>query len=99
MLVSSDLAKKLAIDLILREQFWFFIYIVIGNNGIIKVFSRKYFESKELFAWTNLVQLTFSSKIQFGSNWSNDIRFGTSTKGLYKKCVAIVLGIYSHNVK
>jgi hypothetical protein len=37
-------------------------------------------EAKNYLLRLNLVQSTFSSKIQFGSNWSNDIRIGISTK-------------------
>jgi hypothetical protein len=54
---------------------------IIMNPNIQKMFLGKYFRSKELFARLNLVQTIFSSKIQFGSNWSNNIKTGTNTKG------------------
>jgi hypothetical protein len=38
-------------------------------------------KAKNYFFRLNLVPSTFSTRIQFGSIWSNDVRIGTSTKG------------------
>jgi hypothetical protein len=47
-----------------------------------KIFSKKYFgRRKNHLLRTNLVHVTIGSRIRFWLNWSNDIRFGTSTKG------------------
>jgi hypothetical protein len=53
-----------------------------------KCFQENILEAKNYFLRLNLVQTTFSSKIQFGSNWSNDIRIETNTKGFLVKIIA-----------
>jgi hypothetical protein len=65
------LAKKLAIDLILREQAWFPSHIDTGENGIIQIYDKYFKENilkaKNYFFRLNLVPSTFSTRIQFGS--------------------------------
>jgi hypothetical protein len=44
-------------------------------------FHENILNAKNYLLRLNLIQSTFSSKIQFESNWSNNIRIGTNTKG------------------
>jgi hypothetical protein len=81
-----DLAKKLVIDLILREQAWFPSHLDTGEMGINQIYEKCFHENvlnvKNYLLRLNLVQSIFSSRIQFESNWSDSIRIGTSTKGI-----------------
>jgi hypothetical protein len=80
-----DLAKKLAIDLILREQAWFPIHVDTREIGLVQLYDKCFQENisivKNYILRLNLVQSSFSSRIQFESNWSEGIRSGTSVKG------------------
>jgi hypothetical protein len=48
-----DLAKKLAIDLILREQAWFPRHINTNNNEIIQMYEKCFQENKNILKTKN----------------------------------------------
>jgi hypothetical protein len=75
-----DLAKKLTIDP-LGNKLGSLIILIEVIQIYKKCFQENILEVKNCLFKTNLVHVTIDSRIRFGSNWSNDIRFGTSTQG------------------